>query len=232
MDIKRYIPIALMAAGLGVAIYFDVHKLLSFETIGNYYGDLKNYIEAEYLLSILLFATAYIAAVALSIPGASILSLLYGALLGTVTAGVLVVIAATIGATMIFLAARYAFQDTLKRRAGPWLTKMQAGFNENAVSYMLFLRLVPAFPFFVVNLAPAFLNVQLRVYIITTLLGIIPGTFVYVSIGSGVGYVIEQGKTPDLSVLTSPQVILPLVALGVLSLIPIIYKKIKSRKAL
>ena len=147
MDIKRYIPIAVLVAGLGFAIYFDIHKLLSFEVIGENYGSLKNYIETKYVISLILFAFAYILAVAFSVPGASILSLLYGALLGTIVSGTLVVISATIGATLIFLAARYAFQDTLREKAGPWLTKMQDGFNENAVSYMMFLSLVPAFPF-------------------------------------------------------------------------------------
>ena len=230
MNIKKYIPIAVLVSGLGLAIFFDVHKLLSFEVIGENYGILKEYIETRYIISLLLFALTYILAVAFSIPGASIFSLLFGALLGTFVAGTLIVFSATIGATLIFLAARYAFQDTLREKAGPWLTKMQKGFNDNAVSYLLFLRLVPAFPFFIVNLVPAFLDVNLRVYIATTFLGIIPGTFVYASIGSGIGYIIEQGKTPDLSVLSSPQVLLPLAALGLLALIPIVYKKITKKE--
>lgn len=228
MDLKRYLPVAILAAGLGLAIYFDVHKFLSFEAIGENYGALKNYIASDYLLSLFLFSAVYILVVAFSIPGASVLSLLFGALLGTVVAGCLIVISATIGATLIFLAAKYALQDTLKERAGPWLSKMRAGFKENALSYLLFLRLVPAFPFFVVNIVPAFMGVSLRLYIGTTFIGIIPGTFVYASIGSGIGYVLEQGKTPDLSVLSSAQVLLPLAALGLLSLVPIIYKKMKG----
>ncbi|MDA9554336.1 VTT domain-containing protein, partial [Emcibacteraceae bacterium] len=183
------------------------------------------------LLSIIIFAAGYALIVAFSIPGASVLSLMYGALLGTVVSGFLVVISATIGASMIFLAARYAFADTLKERAGPWLSKMQDGFNKNAVSYLLFLRLVPAFPFFVVNIVPAFMGVTLRTYVITTFFGIMPGTFVFASIGNGIGYVLEQGKTPDLSILSSPEILLPLAALGLLSLIPIAYKKIKAGKA-
>lgn len=229
MDIKKYIPIAILVLGLGLAILFDVHKLLSFEVLGENYSTLRTYIEEQFLFSLLIFAAVYTVAVAFSIPGASVLSLAYGALLGTVTSGILVVISATLGATMIFLAARYAFQDALKERAGPWLNKMNAGFNENAVSYMLFLRLVPAFPFFVVNIVPAFMGVGLRVYVLTTLFGILPGTFVFASIGNGIGYVLEQGQTPDLSVLSSPEIILPLAALGVLSLVPIIYKKIKTK---
>ena len=228
MDLKRYFPVAILAAGLGLAIYFDIHKFLSFEAIGENYDALKNYISEDYILSLVVFSLVYIIAVAFSIPGASILSLLFGALLGTLVGGTLIVFSATIGATLIFLAARYALQDSLKKRAGPWLLKMQEGFNENATSYLLFLRLVPAFPFFVVNLVPAFMGVSLRLYFITTFIGIIPGTFVYAGIGSGIGYILEQGKTPDLSVLSSPEVILPLAALGLLSLVPIVYKKIKG----
>lgn len=231
MDIKRYVPIAVLGVGLALAIYFDIHKLLSFEAVGEYYGQLKTYIDEQFILSLLLFSLVYITAVSFSLPGASIFSLLYGSLLGTLTAGTLIVFSATIGATFIFLAAKFALQDTLRERAGPWLSKMRVGFNENAVSYMMFLRLVPAFPFFVVNLVPAFMGVSIKVFILTTFFGIIPGTFVYVSIGSGIGYLLEQGKTPDLSTLSSPAVILPLAALAILSLVPIVYKKIKgSRK--
>ena len=231
MNVKKYLPIALLVSGLLLAIYFDVHKLLSFEVIGENYSLIKNYIDEQFLLSIIIFAAGYALIVAFSIPGASVLSLMYGALLGTVVSGFLVVISATIGASMIFLAARYAFADTLKERAGPWLSKMQDGFNKNAVSYLLFLRLVPAFPFFVVNIVPAFMGVTLRTYVITTFFGIMPGTFVFASIGNGIGYVLEQGKTPDLSILSSPEILLPLAALGLLSLIPIAYKKIKGGKA-
>ncbi|MDC1090115.1 hypothetical protein OAQ01_01665, partial [Emcibacteraceae bacterium] len=128
MNVKKYLPIALLVSGLLLAIYFDVHKLLSFEVIGENYSLIKNYIDEQFLLSIIIFAAGYALIVAFSIPGASVLSLMYGALLGTVVSGFLVVISATIGASMIFLAARYAFADTLKERAGPWLSKMQDGF--------------------------------------------------------------------------------------------------------
>ncbi|MBT5185509.1 MAG: TVP38/TMEM64 family protein, partial [Kordiimonadaceae bacterium] len=204
MNIKRFVPLAILAVGLGIAIYFDIHKLLSFEVIGQNYTQIKTYINEQYILSLILFALTYTAVVAFSIPGASVLSLLYGALLGTLVSGTLVVISATIGATLVFLAARYALQDMLKDRAGPWLNKMRDGFNESAVSYMLFLRLVPVFPFFAVNLVPAFTGVSIRIFIITTLFGIMPGTFVFASIGNGIDYIIEQGGTPDLATLITP----------------------------
>lgn len=231
MKIKKLIPVGLLVAGLILALIFDVGSYLSFEAIGENYAGLKSLITDDFTLSLMIFATVYILVVAFSIPGASALSLLYGALLGTAIGGTLIVIAATIGATIIFLAARYAFSDVMREKAGPWLSKMQDGFNENAVSYLLFLRLVPAFPFFVVNLVPAFMGGSIRVYVLTTLFGIMPGTYVFASIGNGIGYVLEQGKTPDLSVASSPEILLPLAGLGILSLIPIILKKLKVKKA-
>lgn len=229
MNIKRLIPIIILVLGLGIVIYFDIHKLLSFETIGNHYADLKTFIDEQLFLSIIMFTLTYILAVAFSIPGATILSLTYGALLGTWLSGTIVVFAATIGATLIFLAARYALHDILKKRAGSWLHKMSDGFNENAVNYMLFLRLVPVFPFFAVNLAPAFMGVSTRVFILTTFFGIMPGTFVFASIGNGIGYILAQGETPNLDTLITPQILLPLAALGGLSLVPILYKKITHK---
>jgi len=229
MDIKRFIPMAILIGGLGVAIYFDIHKLLSFEVIGENYGQLKTYIDEQMALSLLIFAVVYAVSVAFSIPGASILSIFYGALLGTWISGTIVVISATIGATLVFLAARYALNDFLKERAGPWLTKMSDGFNENVVSYMLFLRLVPLFPFFAINLVPAFMGVSTRIFIVTTFVGIIPGTFIFASIGNGIGYIIEQGNTPDLNTLVTPEILLPLAALGFISLVPIAYKKLKGQ---
>ncbi len=229
MNLKRFIPLVILGSGLGLALYFDLDKYLSFSVISEHYAFLKNYIDQQLLLSLLVLAIAYILVVSFSIPGATVLSLFYGALLGTWLAGILIVISATLGATMLFLAARYAFQDILKERAGPWLIKMRDGFNKNAVSYMLFLRLVPLFPFFTVNLAPAFMGVSLRVFILTTFFGIIPGTFIFSSIGNGLGSILERGDIPNLESLITMEILLPLAALGILSLIPIIYKKLKGQ---
>ncbi|MDA0707890.1 MAG: VTT domain-containing protein [Proteobacteria bacterium] len=228
---KRFLPISILAIGLLIAVYFDLHAYLSLDRLSEYYGLLKTDIQHQYFITICILASVYIVTVTFSIPGASVLSLLYGALLGTWVSGTLVVFAATFGATLIFIAARYALHDILKNRAGPWVHKMSAGFNDNAVSYMLFLRLVPAFPFFAVNLVPAFMGVKLRTFVLTTFFGIIPGTFVFASIGNGIGAVIEQGGNPKLDNLLTVEILLPLVALGILSLIPMVYKTIKKRQS-
>jgi uncharacterized membrane protein YdjX (TVP38/TMEM64 family) len=141
-----------------------------------------------------------------------------------------VVVGATIGAVAIFLAARSLLADVLRAKAGrPWLAKMEAGFRQDAVSYMMVLRLVPGFRFFVVNLVPAFLGVSLRTFTLTTFFGIMPGTFVFALIGAGLGSVFDQAEAFTLKGALTPQIITALVGLAVLSLLPVAYKRIKSR---
>ena len=149
---------------------------------------------------------------------------------GTLMATVFVVSAATIGAVAIFLIARYSLADCFHAKMGPAALKMEAGFQANALSYLLFLRLVPAFPFWLINLVPAFLGVPLRIYIIGTFLGIIPGSVVYCSVGNGLGAVFDSGGSPDLGIIFQPEILAPIIAMAVLALLPIGYKWIKSRR--
>lgn len=166
-------------------------------------------------------------ATALSFPGGAILSIAGGSLFGSVPGALWIVVGAAIGATVIFVIARTALGESLRSRAGPWLKKMEDGFKENALSYLPVLRLVPLFPFFVVNLVPALLGVPLRVYVLGTFLGIIPGSFVFASVGAGLDS--EEGFSPA-SALT-PEVITALARLSVLSLLPVDHRKLKSGKA-
>ncbi len=161
------------------------------------------------------------------------------------------VIAASIGATIIFLVAKTSFGETLAAKAGPWVAKLQDGFKENALSYLLFLRLVPAFPFFIVNIAPALLGVPLRTYVLGTFFGIIPGTTAFSVAGAGLGSVIEAqnasyaaclAKNPanpdtacpytiDTSALVTNELIAAFALLGIVALIPVAYKKWSKRHA-
>jgi uncharacterized membrane protein YdjX (TVP38/TMEM64 family) len=140
-----------------------------------------------------------------------------------------VVIGATCGATALFLAARTALGDYLRARAGSTIKRMEEGFRQNALSYLLVLRLIPLFPFFLVNLVPAFLGVSLPVYVVGTFFGIIPGTFVFALIGAGLGSVFDSMQEFSLQGALTPQVIVALVGLAILSLIPVAYKYWKSR---
>ena len=134
---------------------------------------------------------------------------------------------ATVGATGLFLAARTALGEPLRARAGPSLHRLEQGFRKNALSYLLFLRLIPLFPFWLVNLVPAFLGVPLRTYVIGTAIGIIPGCFVYASVGNGLGAVFDAGETPDLGIIFKPDILIPIVGLAILALLPIAYKRFK-----
>ena len=136
-----------------------------------------------------------------------------------------VVFAATAGATILFVAAKTALGDPLRARAGPFLKRMEDGFRENALSYLLVLRLIPAFPFFVVNLVPAFLGVRIETYVLGTFIGIIPGTFVYASVGSGLGAIFDSGEHFSVNSILNNEILSALVGLAILALLPIAYKK-------
>ena len=153
-----------------------------------------------------------------------------GFLFGTLFGTLLVVLSATAGAVAIFLVAKTSLGEVLRAKAGPWLQQFEAGFRKNAFSYLLVLRLVPLFPFFVVNLVPAFLGVNLRTFAITTLIGIVPGTFVFTSVGAGLGSVFDMGEEFSAAGILTPEVIIALVGLALLSLLPLVYKAISTRR--
>jgi uncharacterized membrane protein YdjX (TVP38/TMEM64 family) len=229
--LKRLVPLAVLAAGIAAFFVFGLDKYLTFEQLRQNREVLTSFVSANPLTSIVIFVLIYTAAVALSVPGAAILTLTGGFLFGIWEGTAAVVIGATAGATALFLAARFVLGDTLRAKAGPWLAKMEAGFNEDALSYLLVLRLIPAFPFFMVNLVPAFLGVSVRTFVIATLLGIIPGTFVFASIGAGLGSIFDSMQDFSLKGALTPQVITALIGLALLSLLPVAYKKIKARRA-
>ena len=154
-------------------------------------------------------------------PIASLLTLVGGAVLGW-PAVILVVAAATTGAGLVFLAARNLFTDLLRHRATTFFAKLEKGFSENAFFYLLALRLVPAVPFWAVNIVPALTRMPFRQFIGATFLGIIPATAIYISVGRGFDHILATGKTPDLGILASPEILLPLLGLGALSLLPIL----------
>jgi uncharacterized membrane protein YdjX (TVP38/TMEM64 family) len=163
---------------------------------------------------------------AFSVPGAVWMTISGGFLFGPVAGTAVSVVGATLGALALFLAARYALGDILRAKAGPALRKMEAGFNENALSYLFVLRLVPLFPFWLVNLVPALLMVKLGTFVFATFFGIIPGTLVFALVGSGLGSLLDAGMAPDLNVFFEPEILLPIAGLVILSLIPVIYKKV------
>jgi uncharacterized membrane protein YdjX (TVP38/TMEM64 family) len=220
----KALPLLVLAAGIGLVLATGLHRHLSLATLAENRQVLAELVKANPLIAPGGFVLAYAAAVALSVPGAIFLTLAGGLLFGVFPGTVYVVTGATLGATVLFLAARTALGDMLRSRVGPRIAKLEDGFRRDALSYLLFLRLVPAFPFWLVNLVPALLGVGLPTFVLGTFLGIIPGTFVYVSVGNGLGAVLDRGGTPDLGVVLTPSVLLPLVGLALLSLVPILVR--------
>lgn len=227
---KRWLPLGLLIAGLVLFFALGWQRYLSFDMLRSYRGELMQFVVAHRLLAPLVYMVAYAAIAAFSLPGGAVTTVLGGFLFGPYLGTVYVIIGATLGATLLFLVARTTLGAVLAARAGPFLHRMEAGFRENALSYLLVLRLVPLFPFWLVNLVPAFLNVPLGTYVLGTFLGIIPGTFVFALVGSGLGGVLDAGRKPDLDVLLHGQVLLALVGLALLALTPVAYKAFKARK--
>lgn len=230
------LAVAAVVAGLAIGGFIFFGDALSFEALRDNRDALIAFRDANYLAAALAFMAVYAVVIALSLPGGAIMTMTGGFLFGVAAGVPMVVVAATLGATVIFLAAKWGLGDMLHRRlvaAGGdgLLARMERGMRANEFSYLLFVRLVPVIPFFVTNLAPAFLGVRLRTYVAATALGIIPGTAVYAWIGAGLGEVFARGETPDLSLILEPYVLGPILALSALAMLPILVGRLRRRRA-
>jgi len=228
--LKRLIPLLVLALILVLFFAFDLGRFLGFDALAEHKAWLSAWVASQPLLAPLLYILLYIAVVAFSLPGGLVMTITGGLLFGATAGALYAVIGATIGATALFLIAKSSLGDFLLAKAGGAVKKMQAGFSDNALSYMFVLRLVPLFPFFLVNLAPAFLGVSLRVYVIATFFGIMPATFVFALAGSGLGSVLEQGGDISLAGVMTPEIMAAFGGLALLALIPVVYKKFIASK--
>lgn len=204
-------------------VYFDLTTYLSLDAIKTHRDRLLQFTELYYPLAVLLFIGLYVVQTACSLPGATIMTLLGGFLFGSVSGMLYVNAGATMGATAAFLAARYVFQAWVQRKFGDRLAPLQAGFAKNGFAYLLTLRLIPLFPFFLVNLLSGFTQVKTRTYVAATALGIIPGSFVYTFAGS------QLGSINSLSEIASPRVVLALTFLGLLAFSSALYRHLTDR---
>ncbi len=249
--LRRWLPLIVLAAVMGFAFAMGWHRYLSLKTIGLNYDALKAYIASNLGLSLLTYVGLYAVIIALSLPVGLIMTLAGGLLFGWQLGAPAAVIGATIGAVVVFSVVTSSFGSTLAQQAGPFVAKLRDGFQENALSYLLFLRLVPAFPFVIINLVPALLGVRLSTFVIGTGIGIIPGTTAYSLAGSGLGSVIEAqnatykgclaanpatGSTActysiDLTQIVTRELVWAGIALGVVALIPVAIKLWSKRHA-
>jgi uncharacterized membrane protein YdjX (TVP38/TMEM64 family) len=202
----------------GLADHFTV------DNFSEHKDQLQSYVEDHYIQSILIYMGLYATVVALSLPLASFITLTGGFLFGLVMGTIAVTISATLGATLIFLIAKSSVGEALRDKAGKLYARIEKDMNDNAVGYLLFLRLVPLFPFFLVNIAPALFNIKTRTYIWTTFIGILPGTAVFVNVGKSLGQVENPAD------LISSETIAAIALLGLFAIIPTLYQKFKKDK--
>ncbi len=232
ISLKRMAPVAVLVLGATAFFGLGLDEYVTIEALREHRALLSTFVAENAVVAPLLFIALYALAIAFSLPGGAVMTIVGGFLFGNIVGAVWVVIAATTGAAAVFLIAKAALGDALRAKAGPWLKKLEAGFHENALSYLLVLRLIPLFPFFVVNLVPAFLDVRLRTYVIGTAVGIIPGSFVFTSVGASLGSLFDRtmGGEFELSGILTPEIVTALVGLAALSLLPVAYKKYKARR--
>jgi uncharacterized membrane protein YdjX (TVP38/TMEM64 family) len=231
LSLKRWLPLLVLVAGLVLFFALGLNRYLSLDALAENRQKLTAWVAAHHFLAVPAYILIYAVVVAFSLPFGAIMTMSGGLLFGVVFGTIWAVIGATLGATLLFLAARTALGDSLRARAGPWMQRLEAGFRANAFSYLLALRLIPGFPFFVVNLVPAFLGVSLSTYVVATLIGIIPGAVVYAGLGNSLNAILEAGGTPDLRIIFKPEILLPILGLILLSLVPVAYKWWKGRQA-
>lgn len=225
--LRRLVPVVVLIGIFAAFFGFGLDSFATFEALKAHREALQDFVAVNLLSAALLYMASYAVVTASSIPIASLLTLVGGFLFGAVLGTLLTVAGATVGATVLFLVARSAFGEPLRRRARPYLGRMEDGFRRNEVCYLMFLRLLPVFPFFAVNLAPAFLGVGVRNYVVTTFVGIIPGTAVYSIVGAGLGAIFDRGDEFSLEDVLTPEIVIGLVGLAVLSLAPVVWRRFR-----
>ncbi len=246
LTLGRFAPLVFIVL-LAVLIFaMGWHRELTLENLVKHRVALSAFVDSHFIPAIAGFVALYIGVAALSLPGATFLTITGGVLFGVVIGALASLVGATIGAAIIFLIAKSAVGEYLVRRAGPRLAKLAEGFRQDAFHYLLFLRLVPLFPFFLVNLAPAIVGVRLVTFVAATALGIVPATFVFAFVGAGLDSALGAQQADytqclasgrgdcrlgfDLGMLATPRLIAAFIALGVIALIPIAVKKWHARQ--
>jgi uncharacterized membrane protein YdjX (TVP38/TMEM64 family) len=246
LSLRRVVPLVVVVAVSGVVIAMGWHRHLSFEVLVRHHESLQEFIALHELAAVCAYVVLYVAVIALSVPVGFFLTLVGGILFGAVLGGAAAMAGATIGAIFIFLVAKSAVGEHLLRRAGPLAGKLAQGFRADAFSYLLFLRLVPVFPFWLINLVPALCGVRLATFAAATAVGIIPGTFAIAFVGAGLDSVLAaqqaayrfclaSGRSDcrlefHMNAVLTPELLTALAALGILALVPVAVKHVRARR--
>ncbi len=228
---QRFVPIAVLALGLVLFFALGLQHYLSLESLRAHRALLLSYVAAHPVQAAALYTVTYITLIAFSVPGGTIMTISGGFLFGTLEAAAMATCSATIGGTILFLATRTALAGFFRARMGPRLLRFEDGFNRNAFSYLFASRLIPMFPFPIVNIASGLLGVEARTFIVATFFGIIPATVVFAGLGSGLGTLFDRGVAPNLHLIFEPQIFYPLIGLAILALIPPLWRAIAARRS-
>ncbi len=215
----------IFAAALAAFFYFDLKQYVTLESLKAHRDDLLRYTQEHFAMAVTIFSALYLLQTTFSLPGGAVLTLTGGFLFGSFLGTLIVLVPATLGATLAFLGARYLLRDWVERTFGDRLKTIQEGFAKDAFSYLLTLRLIPIFPFFLVNLLSGLSRIRLGTYVLATAVGIIPGSFVFANAGRQLGSINSIGE------IASPSVLGALCLLGLFAVAPVLYRKLKLRNA-
>jgi len=222
--LRRFGPLAVIVILFVAALASGVADHISLEELRARGSQLQRFAHERPLLCVAIYLAIYVGSVAVSLPGALILSLTGGFLFGPIGGGFAAVTGATGGSTVIYLVFRTAFGDILRRKPGAFLARVEEGFKGDAFNYLLTLRLIPAFPLLIVNVAAGLMNIPIRTFVLASVLGMIPSSFVYAGIGAGLGHIFAQGGPVTLETLFSPRIYLPIIGMGVLAFLPPLWR--------
>jgi uncharacterized membrane protein YdjX (TVP38/TMEM64 family) len=228
-SLRRVLPVAILLAGLVTFFALGFNRYLSLEMLGRNEAEISSWVAANHALAAFAFVAVYATVVAFSLPASAVMAAASGFLFGVWPGVALSVVAQMLGSIALFLAARSAFRDLFHARAGAALARLEAGFQRDGFSYLVFLRLVPVFPSWLVTIVAALLGMKPSLFAPGTLIGIIPGCFVFAGIGADFGHLFRSGQTPDLGAIFQVRTLMPLLGLGVLALLPVLYRHWRRR---
>jgi len=221
---RRFVPLGILVLAGALFMALGGHRYLTPAALAENREWLGAMVAHAGTKAALAFILAYAGLAALSVPGSALFTIASGFLFGRWLGTAYALTGATLGATVVFLAARAGLAG-LAARAGPWVRRFEAGFRRNGLNYLLVLRLVPIFPFWLINLVAGVVGLRLWVFVLGTFVGMIPGSFIYASLGSGLGTLADEGRPPDLASLSRPSILLPILGLAALALLPVVYKR-------
>lgn len=230
MTLRRALPLLLLGLGLGLFIAFDLGRFFDLSELRAHQSDLQRWVNDRPVIAPAAYLLFYAVLVAFSLPVASFVTIAGGFLFGIWFGTLWTAIGATLGASLVFLAARTALGEVLRAKAGPWLSRLEGEFRTNGFHYLLFLRLVPAFPFWLINIAPALFGMRFVPFVLATAIGILPGTFVFTYFGHGLGTTLQHSGELSLTTIATPEILIGLTLLALVSLLPVWFKRRQARR--